>query len=461
MTLIRRRISIKVYAGYSNLAGKDIIFDLNLYTKTTFMTRFTCFLSFCLLFLLFTPSKFFAQNGFLSGLLVTATGDTLHGLIRHQDLMVNGKNVSFKDNAAAPARNFGPLEARWFFVDGQWFAGKVVWLDRSPVQAGQLTYSNAPVLQRDTLFLRAPVLGRANLFYVLDANNKPHFLIGKDSVEAEELVLRKYLVRDQGQDRAVTLEKYKGQLGYYFADCPAVKENIDGTTYQLNSMIRLFGRYNYCAAGKVDFVVSAEKSRIHLQLILLGGATFSQLNVDAPSDSPLSQGSFGISTRPALGLGLNFVFPWNNNRWSVYLETVTRSLSADTHVPVVHNSEYYEDYEYRFHLNYLKTSAALRFQEPEGRIRPFAMIGVARSLLLSSSNDLIINKNFYGTKDMARRQAIPAGLSGAEFAFFGGLGATYRHFSLETRFDLGGGISNSQSFPSSTRTISLLLGYRF
>ena len=414
-----------------------------------------------LLFCLF-PVLITAQTGFDPGLLLTASGDTLRGFILDRDEMINGRSVAFKTAENEPARTYSPLEAPWFFVRGQWYAGKVVRLDKSPHRLDQLSESAVPLLVWDTLFLRAQVLGRANLFYCLDADSKPHFLLGKDSVEAEELILRKYLAERNGFREVVTLEKFRGQLSYYLEDCPGIKPDIQRVQYNQSSMIDLIRDYNICMSHEVTgYVVSENHTKWKWEGIVVAGASLSQLNLSVPGDYNISLARFNASLKPTLGIGLNVVFPWNQQRWSAYAELSLWSYQTEARVPRIFSQGYTEDYDYAFHMAYRKTLLALRYQASSGKFRPFFMVGVNSGRAFKRVNTLTVYKHYPGREEVDYQPALDVDVYLLQRGFTLGTGVRHGHFSLELRFERAGEASNPTNVSWKTNTFTLLAGYRF
>ncbi|MCC6463583.1 MAG: hypothetical protein IT260_24145 [Saprospiraceae bacterium] len=403
----------------------------------------------------------FSQTGFQPGLLLRATGDTLKGLILDRDWMINGRTVEFKSAENEPIRTYSPLEAPWFYVRGQWYAGKVVRLDKSPHELARLSESAVPLLVWDTLFLRAQVLGRANLFYCLDADSKPHFLLGKDSVEAEELILRKYLAERNGLREVVTLEKFRGQLAYYLEDCPGIKPDIQRVQYTQSSMIDLVRDYNICMSHEATgYVVAESHTKFRWEGIVLAGASLAQLHLNVPSDYTISQARFKPSIKPCLGLALNLVFPWNQQRWSAYAELSYWSYRTEARVPRIFSQDYTEDYDYAMHMAYRKTLLALRYQAPTGKFRPFFFAGFTSARAFKHDHTLTLYKHYPGREEVEHQPALAADVYLLQRGFTLGTGVRYGHFSLELRFDRGGEASNPTDVSWKTNALGLLAGYR-
>lgn len=413
------------------------------------------------LFFLWRPFAVQAQEGFTPGLIVTATGDTLKGLIWDQDWQFSNRQVQFKASKDAPIQSFKPEDAPWFYANGQWYAGKAVLLDKSPHQPNKLTYSNAPVPVRDTIFIRAFVLGKAKLFYCVDENQKPHFLIGKDSVEADELILRKYLVAAGGRERVVTLEKFRGQLSYYFSDCPELEQAIRKVQYIPGRMIDLFSRYNKCVGGETAYAAVPQNTRLRFDGVLTVGIALADLKMDAPAGDPLSGSNFSSAVRPVVGYGLNMFFPWQKQQWSIYSELAVRFYGGQAKTRITHNPDYYDDYDLEIKTFQNKLTVALRFQRPEGAFRPFFMLGGNLRHMLWIRNLSTKHQYFYGLEDTSTGKALYSDIRVFEYGLTGAAGLSFRRFSLELRFDSGNGLSEVSSIPSSTSTYGLLLGCTF
>ncbi len=278
---------------------------------------------------LFVTSSF-AQANFKPAVVVTNDGDTLNGRIDHQGWIRNPKIVVLRQDGATEAVWLSPADTKSFRCQGELYVSTIMEIDYSPRETKDLTFSPKPVFKTDTVFLRMLFSGIANLYVLTDENFKQHYFIRKDSSGIHERIYFRYLKEVQKKVSIRENQRYKGQLTYFFSDCPSLKNEILNLEYKEEKLVSLFKKYNLCLGGEEAAVTyKKEKGIAKINLGFVAGATLTTIKFvsDLPELYYLTQTSYKNSVKPAVGVSVNIIFPQNQGKWALFSEMAYNAFS--------------------------------------------------------------------------------------------------------------------------------------
>lgn len=401
-----------------------------------------------------------AQQNFQPCRLVLNGGDTLNGWIDDQNWRVSPKTIDFSESKGGPIQHLSPVETSAFWVDGDWYAGKIVQLDRSPNRLGALTTDAQPRLEADTMFVRAMVLGKANLWLAVDPDGREHFCLEKDSLPITALIFKQYYSKDAtGQEGVKTNQRFRGQLAYYLTDCEKAVTLAKIAKYKVGSLIKVVQAYNDCHPGSARFV--KRKDPIRFETVVLAGLSNFSMNLGSNYDESLQEANFSSSTKIASGIGLDIIFPRNLGKWSLYNSLLIESFntSAQTRTYPIGISGYVER-TFRFKQTNLRLSNMLRYQQRTKRIAPYFFAGITHAVPILSANIDRVD-TYFGGSVVTTSGNLKRDFGRYERTVLLGTGLQYRRFLLETRLEYANGrFFTATSNGAHTTRFFLLLGFK-
>ena len=394
----------------------------------------------------------FGQVNFKKGKIITASGDTINGMIEDQNRLRSPFRISFKADNLEKASYFKPSEIKAAILDsGDYYVSSVIEIDMDYVKSIKLkeSYSNDNVKIVDTVFLRVIIQGKLSLYLFTDDNFKDHFYSTTKTNSYLELIYKRLPVDRNGIVYLKEVSLYKSQLTSLMSDCPDALNKISRTEYNEKALFVLFRIFNNCLPGNF---ISYESRSIPSKssIYLFTGLDITKLYFIGSGTYYIENGNFSNSFRPALGIGINIPAIRGQKKYSALLELAWKQY--DTRL----NYFFFEYYEYNIHLqmNYLKLNTAFKYSHP-GKIAPYINFGPSMALLLHSINtrhvfnhtpNLLPN---YSREQDKKAYDNPRKLS---FGLFGGIGIKYKKFSFETRYEKytgftrNGGLSHTYSF---------------
>ena len=434
--------------------------------------------SFILLLLaigIFYSNNSICQKNYLPGVIITLKSDTLKGFIDYQNWGKNPKAILFKESENATATEFNPLNIKGFNIHNEVYVSAIVQAEDShqmefnPNQIKEADYKPEIKTREDTIFLQAMFQGTKNLYYNFDKKGKPQFYI-KQWPDFELLIYKKYLKYNEGRNVYETNEpinvfrenkKFIGQLTLYFQDCPALQPKINTAVYEQKSLENLFADYYKCANVKPKYSFTKEKMK--LEFGVLAGISSTKLLFSSSDEytyryivSPDYKASINFSG----GLLFDVVLARNQRRLSIYNEILYSSFSASQHFEEIVNQDIFTLIDTKMAYSYLKWNSMLRYKFfVKGDLVLFANTGISFGSAIGGSNSITINKTVNTYNKVTEDQLFNE--SNSELGFLAGMGAGYKKYSLETRYESGNGITGSGTLRSRTNRVYFLLGYRF
>lgn len=281
--------------------------------------------SFCVVFtFLFIQSVAFSQIDYLPGYYVNDDGQRVSGLIKNQDWNNNPTEFDFKRNKNAERKTQLINDVMEFGIDGvSKYLRQTVSIDRSSDKLADLTYNRNPKFIKEQLFLKLLVEGKASLFVYREGNLR-RFFYQKDDGEIQQLIFKNYKTESNfiGENN-----RYKQQIATEFS-CEGIENSaLENLSYKTKPLLRIFEKYNQCAQSAYKtYKNSTQKQPFHLKI--KPGVRFSSLELE---NNKFSYGTldFGNQTGFTFGLELEYVLPFRNGQWSVFMEPTYQYFKND------------------------------------------------------------------------------------------------------------------------------------
>lgn len=425
------------------------------------MLRNTITLLLSFLFLQILPSH--AQIKWNPGYVVKNNNDTLTGDIEYTNSLHSPERVKLNYNGKIYI--YAPRDLQSFTINTgtqklYYFSNRVQ-LEMSSVEYNKIGNNPEPKLMIDTVFTTVLVNGSKNLYsYTDNIIEKKHFLIKESDQTLIDLVYKKFYL-DEAKTKIVANEKYKSQLMQHLTGCDKINfENISVLKYKEEEFIDLFAKYNRCIDNK-GILIQEPEEKAEFQFGIIAGASQNTLKLSGEKNI-IGKTTLAPSTGFNFGAYSNIVFAKTKRKFSLYNEILFNQYNF-------RGSEYYLYYEnpswyqkvkdVNIQAKYLKLFTAIRYQFSQAMIKPFIQLGVTNGFAISSSSKCTMESLFYSTASEESQEYIE--FRKYEQSLFGSLGASYKKFGLECRYEIGNGMSKISGLQTKTQNLYILLNYRF
>lgn len=277
--------------------------------------------------ILFLGLNSLAQIKFEKGYFITNDGQKVEGLIKNNDWLQNPNYLIYKKTIDAEQKKLTVKDVKEFGVyASSKFIKAIVNIDKSSNLLRELTEFKEPKFEKEEIFLKVLIEGDANLFSYKNGN-LVRFFFNKNNSEIEQLIFKKYKTIE---DKIAVNDKFKQQL-WVSLKCKNISfktfKNLD---YKENDLIHFFERYYNCIQTEyISFKKNKKQDLFNLTLRAgLNNSSLSTGNTTFDADSPYFP-DFGNQLGLRLGVELEFIMPFNKNKWGIIIEPTYQSFKAD------------------------------------------------------------------------------------------------------------------------------------
>jgi hypothetical protein len=271
-----------------------------------------------LLFLFVFSVTGFAQINFQKGYFINNTGEQVNCLIKNVDWKDNPTVFKYKLSETSEINTNTIKNVSEFVIIGiSKYVRANVGIDRSSSKLSDLSPNRAPEFKEEELFLKVLIEGDRVLYRYND-NLILRFFYKKDSSKIKQLVYKLYSTTKDGNSYFGENEMFRQQL-FNNVNCESKPVNsFLNISYRQKSLMKVFSAHNECNGGVVENYNQETKSD-WFNLRFRPGANYSSLKIKDPYliDKNVD---FGAKASLRLGVELEFVLPFNNNKWSLFVE---------------------------------------------------------------------------------------------------------------------------------------------
>ncbi len=394
--------------------------------------------------ILFSTINVFSQTNFVHGYLIKTNGTKVDCLIKNEDWKGSPATFIYKMDENGET-NIGSLDNVMEFGADQSFkyVKATVTIDQSSDVVDNLTYERKPEMKEETIFLKTLVDGKASLYYTLK-NNTPRYFYSKDGGEIEQLIFKRYLVT---RTKMGNNERYKQQLATDLV-CDELKEKTYADLqYKTNALVNFFIKYNDCENSEsVVFNKNANKAQFNLSL--RPGVTFSSFSLQRRGDAKVE---FDGNTGIRIGLEAEYVAPFNNGKWSVFIEPTYRNYKAEEEVIYVDMMTFQRSTLVTANYNSIEMPLGVRHYMFLNKDAAF-FVDVA--ILMDAS---ILDSKITSSEEMSYELEVDAD---AALAF--GVGFRYNNkYTIQARYHSSRQLTNYENISSAYNSFSIVAGYNF
>lgn len=172
--------------------------------------------------------------------------------------------------------------------------------------------------EEKSIFLRTLLTGQANLYKYSEADFVRFFL--EHHGELEQLIYKQYL---NESNEIASINYFRNQL-FTALKCDQLQvEKFENITYREKPIIKVVKLYNSCF--EVEQQEFKKIPKFEIKLKLRPGAQLGFLKVNSPGRDT---DDFGSQLAFRIGLELEYILPYNNNKWSIIFEPAFQSYSS-------------------------------------------------------------------------------------------------------------------------------------
>ncbi|MDN3723753.1 outer membrane beta-barrel protein [Aequorivita sp. SDUM287046] len=271
----------------------------------------------------------FSQTNFEPGYIISDNGTKTQCLIKNEDWRANPTTFEYKLEENSEVKMGSIQNVTEFGSSNSFkFIKATVDIDQSTDVTNNLTDVRNPIMTNETLFLRVLAEGKASL-YASERENIKRYFLKLENADIAQLVYKRYLISPSSIG---TNEYYKQQLATALP-CNDLNENsFENLQYKKGKLIRIITDYNRCKGSETIVYGNKEQSGL-FNLTLRPGITFSSFSIKRQGEDGLD---FEDKTGFRIGLEAEFVLPFNNGKWALFVEPTYRSYSSEA--TIVDNS---------------------------------------------------------------------------------------------------------------------------
>ena len=399
-----------------------------------------------LLTIAFFSINSYSQSTFEKGYFINNNDQKTECLIKNNDWKSNPSSFEYKVSENSEIITTDIKSAKEFGIyTFSKYVRSLVKLDKSSENINDLSTEKEPAFVEEVLFLKVLVEGKSNLYYYSDSNLQ-RFFYNKESATIEPLVYKKYLPTPY---RIEENNQYKKQL-WIDLKCPTIGVNsVENLRYQKNSLTNFFVEYNNCNNSEVVKYERQEKKDL-FHLTLNAHLNRSSLSLYNSTFTRNKTTEFGPEMSLGFGVEAEYIFPFNNNKWSVFVEPTYQYF----------NSEKITDDFYFPEKKIVSTVAYSSIEVPIGIRHYFFLKNKSKKLFVNAA--YVFDFNFKSTLELYKLDSyynslVVSSLNNMAF----GVGYKFKDkYRVETRYETSRNIIGSYiQWTSSYSTFSLLFGY--
>lgn len=318
-----------------------------------------------------------------------------------------------------------------------------VGIERSSEVASGLSADRSIYINNEQVYLRPLIEGKASL-YVYEDRGIIKYFYSYDEGPVEQLIYKKYMIE---ANRIGEINKYKEQL-WNNLKCESISmAYVENMVYKKQSLIKFFTKYNQCHNSE-SVISEVKEDQDNFNLMIRPGLNKSALSMANRLTSSRDI-EFGSKSSLRLGLELEFVLPFNKNKWSLLIEPTYQSFKDEG--TITRSNQFNSFTSYNVDVNY--TSIEVPF-------------GIRHYFFLSKKSRIFVNYQYMVDLSMGSTIDYYTGnnlVDSYEIGTRGSsvLGAGYNYnnrFNLELRYGSRDILNSYNFWNSDYSTLSLILG---
>lgn len=240
-------------------------------------------------------------------------------LIKNQDLIYNPKSFIYKlsSNTKEIKATINDVKAFEIYNISSYERHNVK-IDRSSETIENMDFTRKVKFNDEQLFLKYLIKGKANLYHYTEPN-LTRFFYSINNSSINQLVFKSFRTEDGTR---INKNNYFKQQILNDLICEKVKKGkINSLKYRKADLVDIFMIYNTCINSKmINYTLeSSKKTKSIFHINIKSGANFSSFYL-LSSTSSRRHLYFENQQNLRFGVELEYVMPFNNNKWSLIVE---------------------------------------------------------------------------------------------------------------------------------------------
>jgi hypothetical protein len=286
----------------------------------------------------------------------------------------------------------------------------------------------------ETLYLKVLVEGDLALYQYEGTNIVKYFYSNGKHTTAEQLIFKEYV----DGTTIKNISQYKQQLYNMMKGAFPSMAKFERLKYKKDHLTDIFREYNEAvSATTTDYTKTQNQGKFALKIT--PGVGFTTLEI-ANEMIPNSYAKFDNKTSFRIGIELEYIMPFNNNKWSLF---------ADPNYQTYKNEVAMDNYSYTLKYDFIELPLGVRhymFLNDKSKIFIDAMY--------------VLDFNLGGSQVQFNEQRPLEITKASNYAL--GVGFNYERLSIEARHNFVHGILRSYpAWAADFSTTNIILGYRF
>ena len=268
----------------------------------------------------------YTQIKFEKGYFIDNTGIKTECFIKNVDWKNNPKEFVYKTDLESDASIKKIQAIQEFGVIGQSrYKRFEVSIDKSSNRIDKLDTNREPLYKKETLFLKLLVEGEAVLYEYIDNDLKRFFYSIKGS-DVQQLVYKRYYYGG----KIATNYQFRQQL-WSDVRCKDISmAMVENISYAAKDLKRYFIKYNRCMDPDFNVMLKEKEQRKAFHLSIRPGINQSFMTLDNNRVSNFAETiDFGNELTFRIGIELEYILPFNKNKWSIFIEPTYQSYKID------------------------------------------------------------------------------------------------------------------------------------
>ncbi|MAD98428.1 MAG: hypothetical protein CMB99_13975 [Flavobacteriaceae bacterium] len=265
------------------------------------------------------------QTNFEEGYYLDNNNQKVSGFIKNYDWKSNPSEIEFKKSLDASPTTLNVSEVSKFSIKEELvFIRATVDIDNSSNYLHNMSESRLPEFENKTVFLKLIIDGEADLLRY-ESNKLLKFFYRIKNQNYQQLVFKNFkkpnnTVGENNQFR-IQLQKDLSCSSMNSADFKFVR-------YVQKELVNLFNSYNECA-GTTSISYVRKNDRKALNYSIRTRLNMNNLSI-SNSVVPTLGTDFGSFIGYGIGLEIEYILPFNNNKWAVIFEPTYNTSSTNT-----------------------------------------------------------------------------------------------------------------------------------
>ncbi|WGH75609.1 hypothetical protein P8625_00155 [Tenacibaculum tangerinum] len=270
--------------------------------------------------LFFIIGNLFSQAKFEKGYYLTMEGNKVDCLIKNEDWINIPSSIDYKIHENSKVNTIHKKSLKKVFINQKIHLEKhLVKVNRYNGDLNNLDKSRTSKFEEEELLLKVLVEGKANL-YKYNSGGVDYFFYKKKDSKILPLEFKLYKTKKNTLGKNLNYQKtLREEL-----DCndTNLKSNI---TYNEKNLVDYFTKYNSCHNSlKTVYSQTSKKGKLNIYAKFSIGISKSSNSFSASLNS-----YFDPKIAYKIGTEIEYVFPFNNNKWSLFTEPTYQSYNDE------------------------------------------------------------------------------------------------------------------------------------